>query len=130
MLLSMASFALADTTPINEVNLGDNTDLTAMVRFVYHRTRLSDKLDGYEKKFSKIYPNITVEYELITDFAENALLRIGSNDWTIMGIPDVDKDISRCTPTTRLAGPWTRGTTISGVPRPATAPVLPAADIV
>ena len=33
-----------------------------------------------------------MEYELITDFAENALLRIGNNDWTIMGIPTVDKD--------------------------------------
>ena len=92
MLLSMASFALADTAPINEVNLGDNTDLTATVHFVYHRTDLPDKLAGYVEEFNKIYPNITVEYELVTDFAENALLRIGSNDWTIMGIPTVDKD--------------------------------------
>lgn len=92
MLLSMASFALADTASIDQVNLGENTDLTATVHFVYHRTDLPEKLAGYVAEFNKIYPNITVEYELITDFAENALLRVGNDDWTIMGIPTIDKD--------------------------------------
>lgn len=92
MLLSMASFAMADTASIDQVNLGDNTDLTATVHFVYHRTDLPEKLAGYVTEFNKIYPNITVEYELVTDFAENALLRVGNDDWTIMGIPTIDKD--------------------------------------
>lgn len=33
-----------------------------------------------------------IEYELITDYAENALLRVDNTDWTIMGIPTVQKD--------------------------------------
>lgn len=42
-------------------------------------------------EFNKTYPNITVNDELVTDFAGNALLCIGSDDWIIMGIPTVDK---------------------------------------
>ena len=96
MVLGMASFAAADELPtLDQIVLGENTDLTAKIHFVYHRTDLAGdngKLAGYVKQFKELYPNIEVEYELITDYAENALLRIGNNDWTIMGIPTVDKD--------------------------------------
>ena len=43
-------------------------------------------------EFQKIYPNINITYDLVTDYAENALLRVGTDNWTIMGIPTVDKD--------------------------------------
>ena len=96
MVLGMASFASAEELPtFDQIVLGENTDLTAKIHFVYHRTDLAGddgKLAGYVKQFNEIYPNIEVEYELITDYAENALLRIGNDDWTIMGIPTVDKD--------------------------------------
>ena len=96
LALGMASFASADELPtLDQIVLGENTDLAAKIHFVYHRTDLAGddgKLAGYVKEFKELYPNIEVEYELITDFAENALLRIGNNDWTIMGIPTVDKD--------------------------------------
>ncbi|MBO4470430.1 MAG: carbohydrate ABC transporter substrate-binding protein, partial [Clostridia bacterium] len=52
----------------------------------------ADKLNGYVEEFRKIYPNVEIEYELITDYAENALMRVGNTDWTIMGIPTVQKD--------------------------------------
>ena len=93
LALGMASFAAADELPtLDQIVLGENTDLTAKIHFVYHRTDRKELLDSYVAKFNEIYPNIEVEYELITDYAENALLRIGNNDWTIMGIPTVDKD--------------------------------------
>ncbi len=96
LALGMASFAAADELPtIDQIVLGENTDLTAKIHFAYHRTDLGGddgKLAGYVKKFNETYPNIEIEYELITDYAENALLRVGNNDWTIMGIPTVDKD--------------------------------------
>lgn len=98
-LLAISCFAFAtaeEALPtFDQIVLGENTDLTAKIHFVYHRTDLAGddgKLAGYVKQFNEIYPNIEIEYELITDFAENALLRIGNNDWTIMGIPTVDKD--------------------------------------
>ena len=95
MLLSVCS-AMADaesTLPtFDQIVLGENTDLTAKIHFVYHRTDIPDKLDGYVKEFQKIYPNVEIEYELITDYAENSLLRVGNTDWTIMGIPTVEKD--------------------------------------
>ena len=98
-LLAISCFAFAsaeeELPTFDQIVLGENTDLAADIHFVYHRTDLAGddgKLAGYVKQFQEIYPNINIEYELITDFAENALLRIGNNDWTIMGIPTVDKD--------------------------------------
>ena len=95
MLLSVCSaMAVAESTlpTFDQIVLGENTDLTAKIHFVYHRTDIPDKLDGYVKEFQKIYPNVEIEYELITDYAENSLLRVGNTDWTIMGIPTVEKD--------------------------------------
>ena len=95
MLLSVCGVAaVAESTlpTFDQLVLGENADLTAKIHFAYHRTDIPDKLDGYVKEFQKIYPNVEIEYELITDYAENALLRVGNNDWTIMGIPTVDTD--------------------------------------
>ena len=93
MVLGMASFASADELPtLDQIVLGENTDLAAKIHFAYHRTDRKELLDSYVARFNEMYPNIEVEYELITDYAENALLRIGNTDWTIMGIPTVDKD--------------------------------------
>jgi ABC-type glycerol-3-phosphate transport system substrate-binding protein len=97
MMLGVVSFASAEEAlpTFDKIVLGENTDLTAKIHFAYHRTDLGGedgKLAGYVKKFNETYPNIEIEYELITDYAENALLRVGNTDWTIMGIPAVDQD--------------------------------------
>ena len=94
LVLGMASFAAADEElpTFDQIVLGENADLTAKIHFAYHRTDIPDKLNGYVEEFRKIYPNVEIEYELITDYAENALLRVGNTDWTIMGIPTVQKD--------------------------------------
>ena len=93
-MLGLASFASAEETlpTFDQIVLGENTDLTAKIHFAYHRTDIADKLNGYVEAFRKIYPNVEIEYELITDYAENALMRVGNTDWTIMGIPTVQKD--------------------------------------
>ena len=95
MVLSVMSFAAAEeqTLPtFDQLVLGENSALTAEITFAYHRTDIPEKLEGYVAEFQKLYPNVTITYDLITDYAENALLRIGSDNWTIMGIPTVDKD--------------------------------------
>ena len=94
LVLGMASFAAADEElpTFDQIVLGENTNLTAKIHFAYHRTDIPEKLEGYVAEFQKIYPNVEIEYELITDYAENALMRVGNTDWTIMGIPTVQKD--------------------------------------
>ena len=96
VLLAISCFAFASAEEalptFDQIVLGENTDLAAKIHFVYHRTDIPDKLQGYVEEFQKIYPNVEIEYELITDYAENSLLRVGNTDWTIMGIPTVDKD--------------------------------------
>ncbi len=43
-------------------------------------------------RFNEVYPNITVETEGITDYAEDALLRLSTGDWgDVMFIPAIDQ---------------------------------------
>ena len=58
-------------------------DLKADLKFVSHRTDLIEDgtFDGYVAAFQKLYPNITIKYEGITDYANDMTTRLTSNDW-------------------------------------------------
>ena len=77
-----------------QVNLGeDYTDLTATIKWLHHKTDRAEDgtIDSMIAEFNKVYPNITVETEAITDYAETSLLRLPTGDWgDIMFIPTVD----------------------------------------
>lgn len=97
MVLSAVSFASAEATvpTIDQIKLGeDYTDLTATVKWLNHRTDLETNgaWANYIAEFNKVYPNITIDYEGITDYAQDSLTRLtGSNDWgTMLGIPQVE----------------------------------------
>lgn len=87
------SFSYAD------VEVGKSyTDITATIKLMTHRTdMLQDGYTGvpfskYLEAFKKVYPNITVEIEGITDYASISLLRLQGGDWgDIMMIPSIDK---------------------------------------
>ena len=90
------SAAPAEGVPTyTQITLGqDYTDLTASIKWIHHKTDREE--DGTIAKmiaeFNKDYPNITVETEGVTDYAEDALLRLSTGDWgDIMFIPAVDK---------------------------------------
>lgn len=80
-----------------DIVLGDSyTDITTTIKWLSHRTDLVENgmIDSYVKNFNEMYPNITVEVEGITDFAEDALLRLTAGDWgDIIMIPAVDKNL-------------------------------------
>lgn len=76
---------------LNELKLGeDYTDLKADLRFITHRTDSIDtKFAGYINEFQKMYPNITISYEGITNYAEDMTLRLTTENWgDICMIPD------------------------------------------
>jgi len=79
----------------SQITVGeDYTDLTATIKFLHCRTDREE--DGTYAalwaEFNKLYPNITIESEGVTDFAEDALLRLATGDWgDIMFIPAIDK---------------------------------------
>ena len=94
LALTMASFASAESTvpTFDSFVLGtDYTDLTASIKVLTHRTDLAEDgtLDNYVAEFNKMYPNITVTYEAVTDYAQDAVIRLsGSTDWgDIMMMP-------------------------------------------
>lgn len=61
--------AAAAVPAINEINLGtDYQDITATVKVLTNRTDIVDtKYAEYAEAFHQLYPNITVEYEGISD---------------------------------------------------------------
>ena len=77
------------------IKLGeDYTDLTTTIKFIHHKTDREEDgtIAGLVAKFNETYPNITVETEGVTDYAEDALLRLSTGDWgDIMFIPAIDK---------------------------------------
>lgn len=79
----------------SQITVGtDYTDLTASIKWIHHKTDREEDgtIAAMIAEFNKVYPNITVETEGVTDYAEDALLRLSTGDWgDIMFIPAVDK---------------------------------------
>lgn len=77
------------------INLGeDYKDLTTTIKFIHHKTDREEDgtISDLIAKFNELYPNIMVETEGITDYQEDALLRLSAGDWGgVMFIPAVDK---------------------------------------
>ncbi|MCD8007371.1 MAG: extracellular solute-binding protein, partial [Clostridiales bacterium] len=85
------SSAAGDTTDaeasglptIDSITLGeDYQDITATVTILTNRTDIADTTyAAYAEEFHELYPNITVEYEAITDYEETLQLRLTTGDW-------------------------------------------------
>lgn len=78
-----------------QVTLGqDYTDLTASIKWIHHKTDREEDgtIAAMIAEFNKVYPNITVETEGVTDYGQDSLLRLSTGEWgDIMMIPAVDK---------------------------------------
>lgn len=73
----------------------DYTDIEADLKFLTHKTDMVDtKFQEYIEEFQKLYPNVNIEYEGITDYANDITTRLTTGDWgDICMVPvTVDKD--------------------------------------
>ena len=81
---------------LDQIKLGeDYTDIKANLKFLTHKTDVVDtKFAEYIKQFNEMYPNVTIEYEGITDYANDVTTRLSTGDWgDICMVPTtVDKD--------------------------------------
>ena len=76
----------------------DYTDITAELRVITHRTDIIDTTFAkYVEEFNKLYPNIKINYEGITNYADDMTTRISSNNWgdicmvpTTIQLPDLN----------------------------------------
>lgn len=79
-----------------DIELGkDYTDVSADLKFLTHKTDAVDnKFAAYVEEFKKMYPNVNIEYEGITDYANDITTRLTTGDWgDICMVPTtVDKD--------------------------------------
>lgn len=124
-----------DVLSYANIVLGESyTDVTTTIKLYNHRTDLEQddyqgkKWTEYVADFNAMYPNITVEVETDTTYADNALLRLQSGDWgDIMMIPAVDKsdlstyflpygDLTTMSNQIRFANSWEYGGQVYGVP--------------
>jgi raffinose/stachyose/melibiose transport system substrate-binding protein len=101
MLCTTVAVSLAEEALPNflTIKVGEEyLDLTASIKYLTHRTDLTPVQnstafqDKYIAEFNKLYPNIKVEVEAVTDYAQDALVRLtGSDDWgDVMNIPQVE----------------------------------------
>lgn len=88
----------ADGVKYTDIKLGEDTDTKADIKMLTNRTDMLDSdysgksWDAYLKEFNEMYPDIKVEIEGVTDYAQDSLLRLQGGDWgDIMMIPEVDK---------------------------------------
>ena len=77
-----------------QLDLSKYADTTATIKFLHHKTDRAEDgtMDKMVADFNKEFPNITVQMEAVTDYAEDSLLRLSTGDWgDVMFIPAVDK---------------------------------------
>ncbi len=94
-----ASVESTDELSYTDIVLGESyTDITASIHVFNQRTDMAEadyngkNWDAYIAEFNQMYPNITVEVQTDSNYAEVALLQLQSGDWgDIMMIPAVDK---------------------------------------
>ena len=73
----------AGVPTIDAIKLGeDYKDLKASIKVLSHRTDIVDtKFAQYVTDFKKLYPNIDVTYEAVTDYAEDITIRLTTDNW-------------------------------------------------
>ena len=75
--------ANTEVPTIDNIKLGeDYKDLKADIKILTNRTDVVDSVyKGYAEEFMKMYPNIKVTYDAVTDYEESLTLRLTSGDW-------------------------------------------------
>lgn len=85
----------SSTDAYGAIELGETgKNIKTTIKFIHHKT--DREQDGtiakYIAEFNKEYPDITVTTEGITDYAEDALLRLQGGNWgDVMFIPAIDR---------------------------------------
>ncbi len=79
-----------EATKVNESTTGTEavtegstpTDIKAELTVFTNRTDLIDTVfTGYIAEFNKLYPNVKIEYEAMTDYEEDMTIRLTTDDW-------------------------------------------------
>ena len=73
----------AEVPALKDIKVGeDYQDITATVKVLTDRTDIVDTVyKGYADAFHELYPNITVEYEAVTDYSESITMRLTTGQW-------------------------------------------------
>lgn len=80
---SSSAAAGSGSVTFDQIELGtDYTDVKADLKFLTNRTDLVDTdFADYIKDFQSMYPNVNIEYEGITNYADDITTRLSTGDW-------------------------------------------------
>lgn len=88
--------AASEIPKFRDLKVGeDYTDIKADLKFITHKTDLVDNtFQDYVKQFQKMYPDVKITYEGVTNYADDMITRLTTGDWgDICMIPvQVDKN--------------------------------------
>ena len=78
----------------DQIEVGKDYRILKLIWNSLHKTDVDTKFKEYVEEFQKLYPNVNIEYEGITDYANDVTTRLSTGDWgDICMIPTtVDKD--------------------------------------
>lgn len=57
------------------------TEISGNIIVLHHRTDYEDQFEVYRKRFNAIYPNISIEFEAITDYAGTVRTRMSTQEY-------------------------------------------------
>ena len=80
---SAGSNTVSEVPTYDSLSVGeDYTDLSAEIKVITHRTDIvNTTFAEYVTEFQKLYPNIKISYESITNYAEDMTTRLSSKQW-------------------------------------------------
>lgn len=80
---SAGSNTVSEVPTYDSLTVGeDYTDLSAEIKVITHRTDIvNTTFAEYVTEFQKLYPNIKISYESITNYAEDMTTRLSSKQW-------------------------------------------------
>lgn len=68
---------------------GVDPNITATLTIFTHRTDMADVFDGYAEKFKEKYPNVTLKFDSSTDYHNDQVKRMSTQDYgDVFIIPD------------------------------------------
>lgn len=75
--------AKSNATDFNSLKVGtDHTDVKADLKILTHRTDIvNTTFKKYITEFQKMYPNVTIKYESVTNYADDVTTRMSTDNW-------------------------------------------------
>lgn len=82
-----------------EKKSSNSGDISGDIIVLHHRTDFEDKFEEYKAEFNKLYPNVNVEFEAVSDYAGTVRTRMSTKSYgdvlMVVTAPPTAKDLDK-----------------------------------